>query len=54
MLVLGLQGSPRKKGNSNYLMRLFLERARELGARTEVVDTCLLYTSDAADDAMNV
>ncbi len=39
MLVLGLQGSPRKKGNSNYLMQLFLERARELGARTEVVDT---------------
>ena len=39
MLVLGLQGSPRKKGNSNYLMQLFLERARQRGARTQVVDT---------------
>jgi len=38
MLVLGLQGSPRKKGNSNHLMQLFMEQAAALGARTKVVD----------------
>jgi multimeric flavodoxin WrbA len=38
MLVLGLQGSPRRKGNSAHLLSLFLEEARQLGACTEVVD----------------
>jgi multimeric flavodoxin WrbA len=38
MLVLGLQGSPRRKGNSAHLLSLFLQEARRLGARTEVVD----------------
>lgn len=37
MLVLGLQGSPRRKGNTACLLDLFLEEARGLGARTEVV-----------------
>jgi arsenate reductase (thioredoxin) len=40
MLVLGLQGSPRKKGNTNFLLNQFLEEARKLGAKTHVVDVC--------------
>lgn len=38
MLVLGLQGSPRKKGNTRYLLDRFLEESRSLGARTMTVD----------------
>ncbi|MCF8090912.1 MAG: NAD(P)H-dependent oxidoreductase [Desulfotignum sp.] len=37
MLVLGLQGSPRKKGNSVYLLNRFLEECKDRGARTEVI-----------------
>jgi len=40
MLVLGLQGSPRRKGNTDYLLSLFMEEARKLGARTRVIDVC--------------
>ncbi len=39
MLVLGLQGSPRKKGNTRFLLDRFLEESRNLGARTVAVDT---------------
>ena len=38
MLVVGLQGSPRKKGNTNYLLSIFLEEAAHLGARTRTVE----------------
>jgi multimeric flavodoxin WrbA/protein-tyrosine-phosphatase len=38
MLVLGLQGSPRKKGNTNYMMALFMEEAARLGLRTKTID----------------
>jgi multimeric flavodoxin WrbA/protein-tyrosine-phosphatase len=38
MLVVGLQGSPRKKGNSNYLLSTFMTAAEKFGARTQVVD----------------
>lgn len=38
MLVVGLQGSPRKKGNTNYLLSVFLEESARLGARTRTVD----------------
>lgn len=38
MLVLGLQGSPRKKGNTNYLMSLFMAEAEKYGAKTHVID----------------
>ena len=34
MLVLGLQGSPRKKGNTHYLLSAVLDAAEGLGART--------------------
>jgi len=38
MLVLGLQGSPRKKGNTNYLLSTFMEAAQKSGARTITID----------------
>jgi len=37
MFVLGLQGSPRKKGNTNRLLSMFLDEAGKLGARTRSV-----------------
>ncbi|MFO7838589.1 MAG: NAD(P)H-dependent oxidoreductase [Desulfosalsimonadaceae bacterium] len=38
MLVLGLQGSPRKKGNTSYLLELVLEQAARRGAETRRID----------------
>jgi arsenate reductase len=38
MLVLGLHGSPRRKGNTRFLLDCFLEEAARLGARTHMVD----------------
>lgn len=38
MLVLGLQGSPRKKGNTRFLLKAFLAEAEKLGAATQLVD----------------
>ena len=38
MLVLGLQGSPRKKGNTNFLLETFMGTAEKMGARTQVID----------------
>lgn len=40
MLVLGLQGSPRKKGNTKYLLAKFMEAAEKSGARTQIIDVC--------------
>jgi arsenate reductase (thioredoxin) len=37
MLVLGLQGSPRKKGNTDILLAAFMSAARQLGATTETI-----------------
>jgi len=37
MLVLGLQGSPRKKGNTNHLLHLVLQAAADYGAETHLV-----------------
>ena len=34
MFVLGLQGSPRKTGNTAVLLRSFLDESRALGAET--------------------
>ena len=39
MLVLGLQGSPRKKGNTSFLLSTFMNEAEKLGARTHVVES---------------
>jgi multimeric flavodoxin WrbA len=38
MLVLGLQGSPRKNGNTQYLLTSFLKEAENLGAETVMVE----------------
>lgn len=38
MFVLGLHGSPRKKGNTSILLKAFLSEAERLGARTEYLD----------------
>ena len=38
MLVLGLQGSPRKKGNTNFLLQTYMKAAENLGARTLTID----------------
>ncbi len=38
MLVLGLQGSPKKRGNTSFLLSTFLEEAEKLGARTHVIE----------------
>jgi arsenate reductase len=40
MFLLGLQGSPRKKGNTRFLLSEFLEEAQRLGAQTEMIDVC--------------
>jgi len=40
MLMLGLQGSPRLKGNTNYLLSAFMKEAEKLGAQTHVVQVC--------------
>ena len=40
MLVFGLQGSPRKKGNTNFLLTTFMQAAEKYGARTHTIDVC--------------
>jgi len=37
MLMLGLQGSPRKKGNTNFLLSAFLQAAERRGAVTRTI-----------------
>jgi len=37
MFVLGLQGSPRKKGNTNFLLSEFIKETEKLGARTQII-----------------
>jgi arsenite transporter/arsenate reductase (thioredoxin) len=38
MMVLGLQGSPRRKGNTHYLLSAFMHEAETLGAKTRVIE----------------
>jgi multimeric flavodoxin WrbA/protein-tyrosine-phosphatase len=38
MLVLGLQGSPRLRGNTSFLLSSFMNEAERLGAKTHVVE----------------
>ena len=40
MLALGLQGSPRKKGNSDVLLSMFMQALERLGAETLTIDVC--------------
>lgn len=37
MFVLGIQGSPRKNGNSDYLLTSFLKACESFGARTQII-----------------
>jgi arsenate reductase len=37
MFMLGLQGSPRKKGNTQFLLKTFMDEAEKSGVRTHVV-----------------
>jgi multimeric flavodoxin WrbA/protein-tyrosine-phosphatase len=38
MLVLGFQGSPRRKGNTSYLLATFMQAVERLGAQTQIVE----------------
>lgn len=38
MLILGLQGSPRKKGNTDYLLKAFMQEAEKFGAKTHIIE----------------
>lgn len=38
MMVLGLQGSPREKGNTAFLLSAFMSEAKKLGAQTNVIE----------------
>ena len=38
MLILGFQGSPRKKGNTQFLLSHFMKAAEKLGAQTHIVE----------------
>jgi arsenate reductase len=38
MMVLGFQGSPRKKGNTRYLLSAFMAEAETLGAKTRIIE----------------
>ena len=40
MFVLGFQGSPRKNGNSQFLLSSFLKECERYGARTRTIDAC--------------
>lgn len=40
MMVLGLQGSPRRKSNTAFLLSTFMDEARKRGARTVSVEVC--------------
>ena len=38
MLVLGFQGSPRKKGNTSFLLSTFMQAVENLGAQTRIIE----------------
>ena len=38
MLILGLQGSPREKGNTDYLLKAFMNEAENSGAKTHIIE----------------
>jgi multimeric flavodoxin WrbA/protein-tyrosine-phosphatase len=40
MLAIGLQGSPRKKGNSDVLLAMFMQALSRLGADSLTIDVC--------------
>jgi len=38
MFVLGIQGSPRKKGNTNYLLQAFMDEAKKYDTQTALIE----------------
>ena len=40
MFVLGLQGSPRRKGNTNFLLSSFMDEMAARGAETQIINVC--------------
>ena len=38
MLVLGFQGSPRKKGNTSFLLSSFMQAVEQFGVQTKIID----------------
>ena len=38
MLVLGLQGSPKKSGSSDYLLKYFLAEIKKMGVNVQMLD----------------
>ena len=38
MLVLGFQGSPRRKGNTSFLLSTFMQAVESLGAQTRIIE----------------
>lgn len=38
MMILGFQGSPRKKSNTHYLLSAFMDEAETLGAQTRIIE----------------
>ena len=40
MFALGLQGSPRKNGNTRYLLSAFMKEVQTLGAMIQTIDVC--------------
>ncbi|MBW1820785.1 MAG: NAD(P)H-dependent oxidoreductase [Deltaproteobacteria bacterium] len=38
MLILGLQGSPRKNGNTDYLLKAFMNEAENSGVKTHIIE----------------
>jgi multimeric flavodoxin WrbA/protein-tyrosine-phosphatase len=38
MLVLGFQGSPRKKGNTAFLLKNFMQAVEKMGAQTRIIE----------------
>ena len=45
MFVLGLQGSPRTKGNTNILLSAFLDEAERLGVHTHHINVARQHIS---------
>ena len=38
MFILGLQGSPRKNGNTSFLLSAFMREAEKLGAQVHTIE----------------
>lgn len=46
MFILGLQGSPRKNGNTDILLKTFMDRAAQAGASTHIIQVAKAGVAD--------